>query len=112
MPEHVRRHDPPSYPHSAHELTPEEVREHYGDLLERFYAALRTDPQFVADVAVRILKACDKRDRRLEREAQYREAKASRSAAIEDAERTRLTRNPGDSLQFPLERESAGHAAK
>lgn len=82
MPTHVRRPDPPSYPHSDHELTPDEVREQYGPLLDRFYAALHEDGQYLADVVTAVMKACEQRDRFQARMERYRQAKAEREAAV------------------------------
>lgn len=80
MPPRVRRPDPPTYPHAAEPLTTEQVREQYGPLLDRFYAALHEDGHLLADIATAVVKGCEKRDRVIERLARDRQAKAERDA--------------------------------
>ena len=77
---YVRKHPPPNYPHATEPLTAEQVREQYGPLLDRFYAALHEDGQYLADLVTKVMKGCEKRDRYRERMKRYWQAKAERES--------------------------------
>lgn len=85
-----RRPQPPprrpgiEYPKADHELTPEEIREQYGDVIDAFLDGLQEDSQLLADFVAAVVIVADLGDRRREAQERYRaRRKAEKEAAAQ-----------------------------